>query len=341
MLAHNTLRLFSPFQRNVGNPQQYPIYSQKDFEDFIIRNNGIKDCSSSVYSQESTIDKIWFDFDGIGAIDEARKLYAFLRGLDAMVFPIISGKKGIHLHLLLNTNVKANSDNAKEILMDTIILIISNGLGLRDWKQPTTLDWSKLGAINVTCRIPNTLRPPANTTWSSYLPQNWNQLTETEIWDYAKSPHSFNYTGQVFTPDQLSSKLDELEVNFKFSSGAVTTQFAEEPTFPSTMFEKMSQKDLVKALEKIMRPCLYRHIISSNPRNDARVAVVLDLLAVGLRPQEILTIFNKLKWDKYDEGITKSKVMYIADRFYGEQTLTPYSCAKLRQINLPRVCCVE
>ena len=70
-----------------------------------------------------------------------------------------------------------------------------------------------------------------------------------------------------------------------------------------------------------MRPCLYRHIISSIPRNDA--------------------IFDKLKWDKYDEGITKSKVMYIADRFYGEQTLTPYSCAKLRQINLPRVCCVE
>ena len=26
-----------------------------------------------------------------------------------------------------------------------IIIIISKGLGIKDWKQPTTLDWSKLG----------------------------------------------------------------------------------------------------------------------------------------------------------------------------------------------------
>ena len=114
-----------------------------------------------------------------------------------------------------------------------------------------------------------------------------------------------------------------------------------QPEFEPVLFEKASRSETIKLLEKIMRPCLFRHIISSRPRNDARVASVLDLLAVGLLPKEILTIFAKLNWDKYDEKITSSKVMYIAERFYGNQDLSPYSCARLRQINLPKVCCVE
>jgi|GEM_PF-1694064 len=343
-LDRNTLQIFSPFQRNVGNPAQFGIKNQKDFENFIIRNNGINDCSASVYSPESTIDKIWFDFDGVGAIAEARILYKFLRDINCKVLPIISGRKGIHLHLLLSSNVKANSESAKEILMDTIILIISNGLGLRDWKQPTTLDWSKLGATNVTCRIPNTLRPPANTTWSSYLPHDWDTLTESQIWDYSKSPHSFDYPGKIYSIEEISEQLGELPNNTKFgrwSSSQNELQFEKQPEFEPVLFETMERPELVKALEKIMRPCLYRHIISSKPRNDARVASVLDLLAVGLLPKEILTIFSKLNWEKYDEQITSSKVMYIAERFYGNQDLSPYSCAKLRQINLPKVCCVE
>ena len=342
-IDQNTLNLFSPFQRNVGNPYQFGIKSQKDFEDFIIRNNGINDCSASVYSQDSTIDKIWFDLDGVGALDEARRLYKFLREINCKVLPIISGRKGIHLHLLLSSNVKVNSESAKEILMDTIILIISNGLGLRDWKQPTTLDWSKLGATNVTCRIPNTLRPPANTTWSSYLPENWNELSDADVWDYSKSPHSFDYTGEIYSIDELSSKLEILPNSHSFtrSRGSSEQRFEKQPEFEPVLFGTMERSELVKALEKIMRPCLFRHIISSRPRNDARVASVLDLLSVGLLPKEILTIFSKLNWDKYDEQITSSKVMYIAERFYGNQDLSPYSCARLRQINLPKVCCVE
>ena len=343
-LDQNTLQLFSPFQRNVGNPYQFPIKTQEDFEDFLVRNNGIKDCSASVYSQESTIDKIWFDFDGVGALDEARRLYKFLRGLDCKVFPIISGKKGIHLHLLINSNVKVNSSISKETLMDIIIIIISKGLGIKDWKQPTTLDWSKLGATNVTCRIPNTLRPPANTTWSSYLPENWNELSDADVWDYSKSPHSFDYSGKIYSIDELSSNIGEVpqsNLSSRLSSRQNEPQFEKQPEFEPVLFEKASRSETIKLLEKIMRPCLFRHIISSRPRNDARVASVLDLLAVGFLPKEILTIFAKLNWDKYDEKITSSKVMYIAERFYGNQDLSPYSCARLRQINLPKVCCVE
>tara|TARA_B100000949_G_scaffold230821_1_gene241921 strand:- start:1116 stop:2156 length:1041 start_codon:yes stop_codon:yes gene_type:complete len=344
-LDQNTLLLFSPFHRNVGNPYQYEIHTQKNLEDFIIRNNGINDCSASVYSQDSTIDKIWFDFDGIGALDEARTLYKFLRDINCKVLPIISGRKGIHLHLILSSNTKVNSEIAKEVLMDLIILIISNGLGLRDWKQKTTLDWSKLGATTCTCRIPNTLRPPANTTWCSYLPEDWDKLSDGDVWDYSKSPHSFDYSGKIYSIDELSSNLSKLPTQTftgRRSSFQNESRFEKQPEFePSLFFKDMSLPDLLKALEKIMRPCLFRHITSSKPRNDARVATVLDLLAAGLLPKEILAIFSKLNWDKYDEQLTSSKVMYIAERFYGDQDLSPYSCARLRQINLPKVCCVE
>ena len=78
----NTFLLFSPFNRNVGNPYQFGIKSQKDFEDFLIRNNGLNDCSASVYADDGVIDKIWFDFDGEGAIEEAKKLYDYLKFLE-------------------------------------------------------------------------------------------------------------------------------------------------------------------------------------------------------------------------------------------------------------------
>ena len=84
-IDNTTLELFSPFNRNVGNPYQFPIRTRKDFEDFIIRNNGINDCSASLYANNGTIDKVWFDFDGEGANDEAKKLYDYLKSFDAKV----------------------------------------------------------------------------------------------------------------------------------------------------------------------------------------------------------------------------------------------------------------
>jgi len=343
MIDNNTFLLFSPFNRNVGNPYQFAINSQKDFEDFLIRNSGLNDCSASVYADDGVIDKIWFDFDGDGAIEEAKKLYDYLKFLECKVIPVISGKKGIHLHLLVSSTLPVNDYETRVKLMDACQSIISNGLGIKDWKQKTSLDWSKVGAIKSTCRIPNTLRPPGNTTWCSYLPENWSELSNNDIWDYSKSPHSFEYTGEVynlaFFIDKNSSELFKPRQRAKGTYATNSIIYDSNVLYAAFAVPK-NKKELTPFLEQLMRPCLFRHIFRANPGNDVRVATTIDLVESGLSVNQILEIYSMLDWENYNEGITKEKVEYIADRIHNND-LNAYSCSKLRFLQIPRLCCYD
>ena len=346
-IDRNTFLLFSPFNRNVGNPYQFPIETQKDFENFLIRNNGINDCSASVYADDGVIDKIWFDFDGEGAIEEAKRLYDYLKFLECKVIPVISGKKGIHLHLLVNSTLSVNEYETRVQLMDACQSIIANGLGIKDWKQKTTLDWSKIGAITSTCRIPNTLRPPANTTWCSYLPEDWSELSNNKIWDYSKSPHNFEYTGEVYnlaffidkknSSDFFKRGIKAREQRYALSS---TTSSALLSTVVSSSSSYKIPENLENFLEPLMRPCLFRHVFTKNPSNHVRVASTIDFLDSGLSVEQILEIYSRLDWENYNEGVTKEKVNYIADR-KNNNDLNAYSCSKLRLLQIPRLCCYE
>lgn len=326
-----TLSLFSPFNRTVGNPVQYEINSQREFEYFLEKNNGIKDCSSSVYANAGIIDKVWFDFDGKNAFNDAKKVYKYLKGKNAKCIPIISGKKGIHLHLLVKSDVSVDEANAKAILMDAVTTIATEALGITDWSQETSLDWTKAGVLGVTCRIPNTLRPPENSTYCSYLPENWDTLSNYDLWTYAKQPNEFTYTGKVLpletfiseTPLFQATKIHELET---------TSHIKKDMRIPDNMTE---------FLRKVMRPCLYRHILTKNPNNNIRVAATIDFLHAGFSPKEINQIFSKCGWSNYKPSVTIEKITYLAQRVNTYNDLSPYSCQKLRIMKVPRMCCVE
>lgn len=336
----NTFLLFSPFNRNVGNPYQFPINNQQDFENFLIRNNGIHDCSASVYANDGVIDKIWFDFDGEGAIKEAKQLYDYLKFLECKVIPVISGKKGIHLHLLVNSTVSVNDDDARIQLMDACQSIIKNGLGIKDWKQKTTLDWQKLGAITSTCRIPNTMRPPENTTWCSYLPEDWSKLSNNDIWDYAKNSHSFDYTGEVYNLSFFIDKNSSEFSRYSKKRQVHDVYSGAHRTLENTSSSYKIPEDLKAFLEPLMRPCLFRHIFRANPSNAVRVAATIDFVDSGLTAEQILEIYSRLSWENYNEEVTKEKVGYIADRIYNND-LNAYSCSKLRFLKIPRLCCYD
>lgn len=350
-IDNTILQLFSPFKRNVGNPYQFPIRTQKDFEDFLIRNNGLNDCSASVYADDGVIDKIWFDFDGEGAIEEAKQLYDYLKFLECKVIPVISGKKGIHLHLLVNSTLSVNEYDARVQLMDACQSIIANGLGIKDWKQKTTLDWSKVGAIKTTCRIPNTMRPPENTTWCSFLPEDWSSLSNNDVWDYAKSPHTFNYSGNIYSlaffVDSIKLSSSSNKFSSRFSRNYETrsiqnaTSLPQGERFVSYRIPETDIDGLKKFLEPLMRPCLHKHLFTDNPNNAVRVASTIDFLGIGLSPDQILNIFSRLNWTNYNEGITKEKVTYIADRHFNND-INSYSCTKIHTIlQLPRSYCYD
>ena len=325
-----TLQLFSPFARTVGNPVQYPINNQNEFEYFLDKNNGIKDCSSSVYANDEKIDKVWFDFDGKNSFEEAKKVYKYLKAKNAKCIPVISGKKGIHLHLLVKSNVYIESANAKAILMDVETTIVHEALGIKDWSQETALDWTKAGVIHATCRIPNTLRPPQNKTWCSYLPEDWDDMSTYDLWTYAKQPNEFSYTGKILPIETFISETPVFQA-IKTQSQINETYSQNKIAIPDNMSE---------FLKKVMRPCLYRHILSKNPNHNVRVAATIDFLHAGFSPEEIIQIYSKCGWSNFNEGITKEKINYLAQRVYNDD-MSAYSCQKLRIMKVPRVCCVD
>ena len=94
-------------------------------------------------------------------------------------------------------------------------------------------------------------------------------------------------------------------------------------------------------LKKVMRPCLYRHIISKNPNHYVRVSATIDFLHAGFSPTEILTIYSKCGWSNFNSNITKEKITYLAQRVLKYNDLSPYSCQKLRVMKVPRMCCVD
>ena len=97
---------------------------------------------------------------------------------------------------------------------------------------------------------------------------------------------------------------------------------------------------MTEFLKKVMRPCLYRHILSKNPNHNVRVSATIDFLHAGFSPEEIIKIYSKCGWSNFNEGVTRDKINYLAQRVYNDD-MSAYSCQKLRILKVPRVCCVD
>lgn len=346
-LDSTTLQLFSPFQREVANPKRQMIKNQAGFERFIEFNNGVKDCFCDLYTYpfNGVIDKMYFDFDGINggfeiALPYAQDFYQFLtedKGLN--VIPVASGKKGFNLYVILKP--EDYGDNAKKLLYDVQYSLIVEAFGpvtavtvedkegsehpsLRNEDGLIYLDPKTIGDIRRFVRIPNTLRPPENTNYCTYLPRNFFLVFKSEdVAGYMKNPHTYDYS---------------------FNSKKALGDF---PIFPD-LYEKIGHLNGGTAvdmgtrlkpsggsefLKRLLRPCLFRHMITKEPRHDVRVASTVDLLNAGINPETIFEVYKGLGWGDWDSETTNYQIKNV-------KYLKPYSCKKLRQRGIPQVCCV-
>jgi|GEM_PF-3941021 len=175
--------LFGDFPREVGNPTRRTVYNRRQFERFIEENNGIRDCFVSV-NPLGRFTEIFFDFDGPRALEETKRLYNFLSERKYPVIPVVSGKKGYHIHLLIK-----GDGEGREMLRSVTWGILHEAFG----KNPLSVDTKVIGDARRLCRIPNTLRPPENRNWCTYLPVDFVDMDEKQIIEYSKKPHHVDY----------------------------------------------------------------------------------------------------------------------------------------------------
>jgi len=320
-LDTTTQMLFSPFDREVANPKRWRIHNKGDFIKFIDQNNGVADCYSSIYPSDSTIDKVYFDLDSpdgvVGSVGEARKLYVWLLAEGFNVVPIITGKKGFHFYLLLKPK---QYDDAKKLLTSATLSILSRCFGYSENGviKTTMVDPHVIGDIRRISRVPNTLRPPENLTWCTFLPDDWVKMSTAELVSHMKSPVTYNYDldGVFPTLEDFPDPPAEI-IKWKTFEGAESARPIKDNRF----------------LKNLLRPCLYRHMMSDHPGHAVRVASTVDLLQF-FEPTKVLEMYRVLGWTDWDPDETLKQI-------HSCRHLKPYGCKKLRQLGIPRLCCVE
>lgn len=311
-----TLRLFGDMPREVANPSRKVVHRVSQMARFIEKNNGVKDCYTSVYPLTGVIDEIFYDLDGKKALKDAKKMYGWLRGEGYSVVPVASGKKGFHLHVLLKP--RKYGDEAKSSLLKATMGILSSIFGDGE-ETSVSVDPHPIGDVRRICRIPNTLRPPENLNWCTYLPPDgFLDMTEVDVARHIKSPHTYEY--------DFGGKLPSL------------TDFPEPEGFELKGWNPIGNETPILPkggnvfLQNVLRPCLYRHLVSPDPKHSVRVAATVDLLKF-FSTDEIFNWYSRLGWTDFNPETTRYQIEHC-------QGLKSYSCRKLRRLGIPNVCCV-
>lgn len=295
----------------MGNPKRTIVYNENEFKAFVSANNGNHDVFTSVYDVALNIDKIFFDFDGDMSLQESIIIYNYLKSKNYNVIPVASGKKGIHLYLLLKT--KNYGQQTKQMLYDATVSIVKNAFNNEAGK---TVDKRIFGDLRRLCRVPNTLRPPKNLGFCTYLPEDYAKFTRNDLERYLKSPHDveYNINGVFPTLDKLIDKTIDLSYEMTYEDRGKTIVVGNGS----------------KMLKAVLRPCLYRYIETIHPPHEVRVATTIDLLQLDLSVDCISDFFKKLGWEDFDESYTKYQIEHLRRSGYKS-----FGCKRLIELGIP------
>jgi len=298
-----TCQLFGKFPREVGIRSN--IYSLTAFETYLLQNEGSKDCYSSVYPITGEIDKIFYDFDGhANALEDSKRVYKWLIAEGHSVIVIASGKKGIHVYVLLKS-----IPTSKELLTQATWGILKAVFG-KDYMK-TTADPHCIGDIRRISRIPNTRRPPENKSWCTPLPPEFVNFKWADVVQWTRSPHEFS---AAHTPTQTILDLPQVKLDDVRSFT---------PVLNLSTVKSSTVSDFLKSY---LRPCLYNGITVANPLHASRVSATADLLQ-SFSPEQIVDFYEPLNWLDWSRSTTLFQVKTC-------QHLKPYSCGRLRSMGL-------
>jgi len=302
------------FPREVGAKRNL-CNSQLQFEKQIDLLNGVDEVFTNANPLNGEINKIPFDFDGLPtALYESQKVYLHLLNCGIPTVPVVSGKKGIHLHA--SFKARKEPDN-REILYKT-----TKSLLLKSLPESKSVDSHLIGNTRALIRVPNTLRPPENSSFCSYLPTG-KAFLEMNIEDlnwYMRGTHvypieDYNFHSLPTFEEFISPEVDDKQLKFGDFDTSVTTHYADN-----------------ESLQHFLRPCLYRLMTVAEPRHKVRVAATADLLRADLNPNEILAMYKSLGWRDFDESWCAYQINHVKKIQFSKNKLTGlgicFSCGR-------------
>lgn len=313
-------------------------------EKYILNNHGIEDIYTSVYPSNFTLDKIFFDLDyGDDILGDAKKLYNWCLENKIQAVPVVSGN-GYRIHIYVITRPKIYGTEAKINLTRATFSILKEVYGpfkqishpnregklvrkLRTKERIIAPDPAVCGDLRRLNRLPNTLRPPQNLNYCTYLPPDkFMDMTKSDILSHQKSTHHYDY--------KIDYRKAPLLTSFEYDFEDTDNGFTMWEPLPETEGAVLGGSNPNIFLKNILRPCLYRHITYIHPNHVSRTASAIDLLELGYTPEQITDLFSTLGWEDFEYNTTLRQVKSC-------RKYKPYSCRKLRDASIPIACCVH
>ncbi len=343
MLDFNSF--FSNFPRNVGNPHQYTVYNLIQYNDFVLKNNGIKDCFVSFLAHDKITDKGFMDFDRKKCItktlDECleitKRVFKWLWKEGIPTIPTVSGLNGFHLYPFF---IPEKYQKLEDVLK-RFSYFVCNESKIWHWetikdkngkeknvKVVEGADAKLFGDDDRLCRIINTERVLNGYALGRYcILLDYNEflsMNTPEIQQMQMSPNGTMV--EDFEPTMKLTDFDLESVNLNDFKNVPD----EIPVSKLTMLSTnnncgLKTAKMVKSL--FPRLCVREYLLSSEPPDPIRVEVVVELRNLGFSDLEIVDMLARIFAD-YDSTITSYRVEHLPHNF------SSYSCRTLKNYGL-------
>lgn len=146
----------------------------------------------------------------------------------------------------------------------------------------------------------------------TYLdPYLFPKMSITDVHKAIKHKNTFAYQLKSYTT------LKDIEIHPRLSSLLVHINGNGQKQNSSTFNHNLDTSHL----EQVLRPCLFKNMLSPEPRHDVRVASTADLIGSGFSTNEILEMYRKLKWIDFNEETTRYQIEHCKPIHYNKNTL--------------------
>lgn len=312
--------IFSRFPRQMSivvSPRRGLVLRAHDIQRFYeIAHlyDGLGDVFTELYVHDGGVhvDKIVFDIDGPDlekAFIELLSLRGFLDRERMPYILVFSGSKGFHVYIPVKHFV-ANDETAR-LAIKSMQDYIASSVGLRYY------DKHLVGTTRHWIRVPGT-RNMKSKRYSSFLDPLVRELSR--VYEASHTPICPDYR------DVLSRRPpDPREYVGK------TIEYYEHNNPPPRPLITISHEkgDVARFLEPLLRPCVYKWALTTEPSHFIRTQFALELCWLGFTEEEIVEIISRLNWEDYEERITRYHVRKICDKAKAG-VLKPASCKTIR-----------
>jgi len=335
--------LFSTFPREVlaltrtneygfKIPNRSVVLSRKELNLFTKKYSGVQDpyVGSFVYTGEgdrTSVDKLPFDFD-----DEHKKYASILAKwlYEHKIGYIVVGTHFDRYHIYIPIYPQKMSglelQEAQLSILEQagIYKKVENDSGT--YYQPMT-DMHIVGDLRRVMRMPNTPRLPKHEggeviCYCTYLPQKFYEMSKTEIYTMLKGPNPME--SPHFFPKPLFEIIKPLTMQFrnpiKILLGDKELNLDFTPNDPYLQF-----------IQSVLRPCIWKSLISPNPPHAIRMAATIDLRDLKFSALEIFDAYSMLGWIDWLPEATDYQIRNII----GNLKYKRFSCGTIRKSGIP------